>query len=84
MKAVLTLSHRSHIKPSAVYHHAWDSVHTEKMIRLAEKTMSASLAVIVITGATSLFATIVSQLGGREIIADYSQAMSKVVWMGFF
>jgi len=54
------------------------------MIRLAEKTLSACLAVIVITGATSLFATIVSQLGGREIIADYSQAMSKVVWMGFF
>jgi H+/gluconate symporter-like permease len=61
----------------------WDSIHTEKMIRIAEKTLSLCLAVIVITGATSLFATIISRLGGREIIADFSQAMSKVIYMVF-
>jgi H+/gluconate symporter-like permease len=54
------------------------------MIRIAEKMLSLCLAVIVITGATSLFATIISRLGGREIIADFSQAMSSVVWMGPF
>jgi hypothetical protein len=81
MKAVLTMPHSSYIKPSAVYHHAWDSIHTEKMIRLADKTLSLCLAVIVITGASSLFTTVVSQLGGREIISHFSQAMSSVVWM---
>jgi H+/gluconate symporter-like permease len=83
MKAVLTMPHGSHIRPSVAYHHVWDSVHTEKMIRLAEKTLSLCLAVIVITGATSLFATVVSRLGGREIIADFSQAMSKMIYMVF-
>ena len=83
MKSVLTLSHRSHISPSVVYHQVWDSIHTEKMIRIAEKTLSLCLAVIVITGATSLFATVISRLGGREIIADFSQAMTKVIYMVF-
>ena len=83
MKAVLTMSHRPHISPLALYHHVWDSVHTEKMIRLAEKTVSLCLAVIVITGATSLFATIISRLGGREIIADFSRAMAKVIYTVF-
>jgi len=83
MKAVLTMPHRPHISPSVVYHQVWDSIHTEKMIRIAEKTLSLCLAVIVITGATSLFATVISRLGGREIIADFSQAMSKVIYMVF-
>ena len=83
MKAVLTMPHRPHISPSVVYHHVWDGVHTQKMIRIAEKTLSLCLAVIVITGASSLFATIISRLGSREIIADFSKAMSKVIYMVF-
>jgi hypothetical protein len=81
MKAVLTMPQRMTISPSAVYHHVWDSI---KMLRLTEKTLSLCLAVIVITGATSLFTTVVTKLGGREIIVDFSQAMSSVIWMGPF
>ena len=83
MKAVLTMQHRPHINLSALYHQVWDSMHTEKMIRLAEKTLSLCLAVIVITGATSLFTTVVSRLGDRDIITDFSRAMSKVIYMVF-
>jgi hypothetical protein len=83
MKAVLTMHHRPHISPSAVYHHVWDGIHTEKMIRLAEKTLSLCLAVIVITGATSLFATVIARLSGREIIVDFSRAMAKVIYTVF-
>ena len=83
MKAVLTMPHRPHITPSALYHQVWDCVHTEKMIRLAEKALSLCLFVIVITGATSLFATVVSRLGDRDIITDFSKAMAQVIYMVF-
>lgn len=78
MKAVANM-------PSNVSHHLWDSVcTTDKMIKLSEKTASVCLAIIVIIGATSLFTTVVTQLGGREIIVDFSRAMSKMVWMSPF
>jgi hypothetical protein len=83
MKAVLTMPNRSYHKLSAVYHPVWDSIHTEKMARIADKTFSICLTLCVITGVTSLFSTVIAQLGGRVIITYFCDAMSKVIYMGF-
>jgi hypothetical protein len=78
MKAVANM-------PSNAVHHLWDSVCTrDKMMQLSEKTESVCLAIIVIIGATPVLSTVIAQLAGRQIIAQFSQAMSNVVWMGAF
>jgi uncharacterized membrane protein len=81
MKAVTTMPTKAYAKPSAAYNQVWEKIDTEKMARIADKTLSVCLTVIVITGLCSLFSTIATQLAGRQIITHFSQAMSHVIYM---
>jgi uncharacterized transporter YbjL len=83
MKAVLTMSHRVYPSPSMIYHQVWDQLHTEKMLRIADRTLTVFLAAIGITGGYSFLTTLIEQLAGRSVIADFCYAMSKLIYTTF-
>jgi len=66
-----------------VYHHVWDHLHTEKMVMIADRTLTVFLTAIGITGGCSFLTTLIEQLAGRSVIADFCYAMSKLIYTPF-
>ena len=81
MKTALTMSHRAYPSPSMVYHHVWDQLHTAKMVKIADRSLTVFLAAIGIAGGCSFLTTLFEQLAGRAVVADFCYAMSKVIYI---